>query len=553
MSQVSGHRPATAKKVVDALLKSRDLSTIVQDLNPTTLHHLVTELGIEDAAPLVAHASPRQIVELLDSTLWTGARPGDPETMSMEMLMRWFDLWSDMGDQAAAEILHDLGSEFCALALSRLIQVTDDPAGLEGTDEQCQILGIYCVCARYADEWDSVQKVLNALWGEYPDFLESILERLILRHSILRIEGELDGLRLLRIDAEFEREQSRERSGYVTSAMAGAYLQTVMHAELEMLVGEAAYDPETAAYFNRRTFLAQRSDTDPADRHAPEEDIEHTENRPTAGVEAEPVQGEGDSGTQAEFRAELAAYERAHTRNTLLLEGPHMTGLQQRQPVRAAIARLQDRPPAFAARMDELAYLANLLVAGTELDSRRLTETEAANLAMASCNLGGTYLHWQEASAESADAAIETWIAAEPGLIHLFRIGWHLISQLPLQAACQLRNQFRADAVRARFDDRTWLLEEVDALLGQPDFVNTVQTRKFEEAKETLRILSIVLAPEAVTALVLLIDSVPRFARILAQDSRGDWVSADARFIESFEDLARLQTFLRTLADRLRF
>lgn len=552
MSQVSGHRPTTAKSVVDALLESRDLATIVQDLNPATLHHLVTELGIEDAGPLVAHASSRQIVDLLDSTLWTGARPGDPETMSMEVLMRWFDLWSDMGDPAAADILHDLGDEFCALALSRLVQVSDDPAGLEDMDEQTQLLGIYRVRARYADEWDSVQKVLNALWGEYPDFLESILERLILRHSMLRIGGELDSLYLLRIDAEYEREQSRERSGYVTSAMAGAYLQALRHTELDTLVDEAAYDPETAAYFKRRAFSAEASAREPAQSHTQAGEAEGPEHQP-AGVETESADTEPDAHAHAGLRAELASYERAHTRSTFLLEGPEVTERVQRQPVRAAIARLQDRPAAFTARMDELAYLANLLLAGTEMDERRLTESEAANLAMASCNLGGTYLHWLEASTDPSDSAIDSWIEAEPGLIRLFRIGWQLLSQLPTQTARHLRSQFGTDSVRDRFDNRKWLLDEVDALLGQPDFVETVQARKFDEARETLRILGIVLTPEAVTALCLLTDSVPRIAQVLAQEKSNDRVSADARFIDSFEDLSRIQTFLRALTERLKF
>ncbi|MFV2091138.1 MAG: DUF6178 family protein, partial [Pseudomonadales bacterium] len=103
---------------------SEALPVFVRRIDPHTLKHLVDEVGIEDAGALVAHASDRQIAHLLDETIWTGARPGDPDKLSVAELLRWLDLWNDLGTRFAADTLFELGDDFCALAFSRLLIVS---------------------------------------------------------------------------------------------------------------------------------------------------------------------------------------------------------------------------------------------------------------------------------------------------------------------------------------------------------------------------------------------------------------------------------------------
>jgi len=68
--------------------------------------------------------------------------------------------------------------------------------------------------------------------------------------------------------------------------------------------------------------------------------------------------------------------------------------------------------------MEELAYLANVLIAGHGIDGRRYRLFEAAETAMAVCNLG--LRHLLEAG-EDADR-----IVREESAVKLFRVGWHL-------------------------------------------------------------------------------------------------------------------------------
>jgi hypothetical protein len=112
-----------------------------------------------------------------------------------------------------------------------------------------------------------------------------------------------------------------------------------------------------------------------------------------------------------------------------------------------------------AERMRELSYLANVLMAGATHGGQRFRILDAAEAALAVCNLGLASL--PQPSARDA--------AAEPA-DRLFRIGIHRLHhelQLPALEACKRE---RDDARRARLK---LLAEDVPALVtdGAPRFV----------------------------------------------------------------------------------
>lgn len=549
-STILARSPATARRLMEAMTGSSALPAFVRQIDPRTLTALVEEVGIEDSGALIAHVSNTQLVHLLDETIWTGARPGDPEKLSVAELLRWLDLWNGLGPSFAADKLYELGHEFCTLVFSRLLIVSDHDLAPRVLDEHTQAVGTFLVRIRVDDEWDTVQTAVNALWGDYPDFAEGVLGALSFRHSTLRMFGEDDSARVLDADASYAHEQSREEAGYVTSIMAGSYLRELARADVDVLALESAYDLHTQEYFRRRRQLQRASAAS----------VERPE-RATDGA------GGGDAGgddeeesppapaRQAEIdllAAELAAYERARHQPRALLTGPETEVVKPSDWIRTALGRLQSEPGIFDTRLDEITYLANLLMAGGEAGGERLDSGAAANLAVSTCNLGAHHELWLAGDDDPVGAVVEM-LRAEPGLVRLFRIGWHLTANLASEAAARVVAVFADEAVRERLAAKPWVLTEVDALLGSPDFETTVAARQFEDARETLKILGIALEAEAVVALCLLIDAVPRFARVLEdRPPEGAVATYARRDIATMGDLMTVHRFLDQLAGQVR-
>jgi hypothetical protein len=542
-----------ARQLVEAMSSSAALPAFVRRINPHTLKSLVDEVGLEDAGTLIAHVSNKQLVHLLDETLWTGARPGDPDKLSVAELLRWFDLWNGIGTGFAADKLYELGDDFCALAFSRLLVVVDFDMAPRVLDEHSHAIGRYIVRVRVDDEWDVVQTAVTALWHDYPDYCEAIFARLAFRHSVLKLSGEDDTAQVLDSDASHAHEQGREESGYVTSVMAGSFLRKLLDADVDELSAEAGYDLQTREYFRRRTVLKQqavqeaavRADLDVAfPEGAQAQDEPEAELSPPTGSEA--------SRELRNLEAELMAYERGQMRPAALLTGPETAEIQEADWIRVALGRLQRNPSAFDARMDELTYLSNLVMEGTESGGERLESSEAANLVIATCNLGACHDLWLETEPDPVEA-VQKMLATAPGLVRLFRIGWHLLSNLPRDAAARLKALFADPLVRATLSEKPWVLSEVDGLLGNPDFETVVSSRNFDDAQETLKILAIGLEPEAVVVLCVLTDGVPRFARLLEQKPpEGAVMTYASRYIATMKDLLALHRFLDNLEAQVR-
>lgn len=531
-----------ARQLMETMTSSAALPAFVRRINPQTLKHLVDEVGLEDAGPLIAHVSNNQLVHLLDETLWTGARAGDPDKLSVAELLRWFDLWNGLGAGFVADKLFELGDDFCALALSRLVRVSDFDLAPRLLDEHTHAIGRYIVRVRVDDEWDAVQTALMALWRDYPDYCEAIFARLAFRHSTLKMFGEDDTAQVLDADASHDHERGREEAGYVTSIMAGTFLQALVSADVDMLSDETAYDLQTLEYFRRRTELQRHAGNAGTDSAGED----------TAGGPDDFEAADMDPGELRDLQAELMAYERAQLRPSALLTGPETALVRDSDWLRVALGRLQSQPQRFDARMDELTYLSNLLMAGTESGGERLESGPAANLAIATCNLGACHDLWLDREVDGV-AAVHDALCAAPGLVRLFRIGWCLLANLPGQAAVRLKALFADPMVRQRLSEKPWVLAEVDGLLGVPDFEAVVRDGNFEDAQETLKILGIALEPEAVVVLNVLTDGVPKFARVLEhRPPQGAVMTYASRYFATMSDLLAVHGFLDNLEAQVR-
>jgi hypothetical protein len=422
--------PARPRQLLHRILDDPDLVAGVQALAPRALGLLIDRVGLEDAGELVSLATTEQLAAVFDDDLWQSRRPGQDEAFDPRRFALWLEVMIEAGEQFAASRVTELDDDLIALALHRLVLVIDmDELAVEmadrGEDDEAALiekalescpheeLGRHRVIARRHDGWDAIISLLLALDQQHHDHLERLLDRLahVSRASIEDGGGlheVLTAEETLEVDAAAEREGRRGREGFVAPSDAAGFLALARSTEVADPLAGATDDPVTRAYF-RDLAPAVR----PAVRPAPP---------PDAGL-VDLLRDEGVLAPAREGGRPLldASADAAPGRATLF---------------RGALAALAARDPALhERRLLELNYLANVLIAGCALESRRFRPFEAAAAAVATCNLGLERLLHQAAPA-GMDAAE---LAARAGAVALFRTGWRV-----------LHDQVAAPARRAR-------------------------------------------------------------------------------------------------------
>jgi hypothetical protein len=173
-------------------------------------------------------------------------------------------------------------------------------------------------------------------------------------------------------DLACSRERRREAQGFMTPAQAGAFLRAARDLPLEG--GRPPESPITRAYFRAMepADVAEiDSARDPAATSTPDPEL-----APERGVESVTAVFEiladagvldpSDAAAARGPRALLAAAERETADRSLISE----------------------HASSHPASEEELAYLANALLAGASIQRRRFTVREASECALATCNLG---------------------------------------------------------------------------------------------------------------------------------------------------------------------
>lgn len=371
-------RPSTS--LLPRLLAEPQLLERVRELDAPQLGRLVHSVGLEDAGELVALASTEQLTELFDEDLWgvtdSDAGSSEQEEFDAERFLLWLEVLSEAGEAAVARRLCELSFEFVCAAFSKVVLVLDMDAlasdvaaqddsfdGLEKALDGC--LGEeweeFRVIARYERGWDAVWAALLALDEQNHDLLRRVLERCVDTSS--RYIEQFDDLsealsseELLVEDARAERDDRRAKRGHVSHADARAFLKAATRG-----VEYAERDPFTAAYFR---------DLPPAPAVA----------KPTGAI---PRLLQALAETQAEPEPERATA----TAEPL----PETTSLAPvlESPWRDALDRLRSNDTKAAAlRLEELGYVANVLVTLSNKGQRHLRPIEAAELVLATLDSG---------------------------------------------------------------------------------------------------------------------------------------------------------------------
>ena len=486
------------------------LPSLVQKLPPPVLSRLIGTIGVEDAGPLVAMTTPQQMRELFDDVLWQTPAPGLPARFSTDEFLRWLEVLNEESVDFAAERLQALGDQFLVAALGRIldVQAKDAQFSGQGVMDDREDCGDFLVRSRpgYDDHWDTVRTTLAAIHTDHPRFLDRVLGRCT--PSWTGFVSERPYV-LARIDESGDRDIRREQAGFVGTDTATAFLAEARVTPVATLIEADGYDPISARH------LALRPLGDEEDAAA----LEGRSEVPCVNDEE-----------LMELLVVLGQIEGIHQAPRLLAPaGPRIL------TIKARLAALeQNQPDAFAVRMGELVYLANVLMAG--LSSPKLTKGEAPNIALAICNIGA-----------GRDGRADNALADPPGLTGLFRIGWHTLSRLPPLAARRLVAVLRDPVIRERLGTRPWILSEVDLAIA--DLVNRVDLATFDDIEDSLGIVSLVVEAEAIHWLNALLAELPRIPT--TTDDTGETVTG-TRDIQSIDDLALVERFLARLPDQVK-
>jgi hypothetical protein len=372
--------PATT--LLDRLIQAPDLVRRVRELPAQTFSALVRQVGVEDAGEIVALATIDQLVAAFDEDLFINERPGEREVFDSRRFAIWLEVLLEAGDEVAAKRVAELSEDFVIGALSSLVLVLDNDAlnarmsegdqaaisadkALEST--LCEEIDGYLLISRQYDSWDASLALILALDRDHRALLERILDRsaAIASEYVEDLESlvtVLSAADSLAEDVEAQREERRAMLGYVEPRAAKSYLELAKRPTHTNLASEQR-DPITRAHFR--------------------------ELKPRPGTGAHRL-----TGAVARL-GQIAPADAPHPMLGHAAGQPDSRREPQGELIEAMRLLSVRYPERFNERMQELAYLANVLVAGGTVHGRRFRASEAAEAAIATVALGAELLAYE--------------------------------------------------------------------------------------------------------------------------------------------------------------
>lgn len=455
-TKLSKFRAPGPKALLARILDRRDLVTAVRELPPPGLARLIDHVGLEDAGEIVALATTEQLEGVFDEDLWRNERPGEDETFDEERFAVWLEILLEAGEEFTADRLASMPEDFVTMAIHRAALVIDlDELAVEMAERGeydddrdltekalesslYQEIDNYRLVARQHDGWDALVAVVLALDTNHRSLLERILERCAAMASkyiedngglyeVLSSEDMLDA------DVAGDREDRRTGQGFVSPSAAKSFLAL---ARMPLDKG-GELDAVTKAYFR---------------------DLD----RVPKPVRKRTEEGEGLGRLVAALEEVEVGSKEPKRKPRAELEGrPPTSPKAANEPlVRDVLAALQSTDPKlYGERLEELAYLVNVLVAGCAFEGRRFRAAEAADAVVAVCSLG------LEASRDGS-------LKEAYSLVRAFRLGFHhLHHDVALATATVLERRLAKSARAVRVvksaieSGKTWtILSVLDGL-----------------------------------------------------------------------------------------
>jgi hypothetical protein len=520
------------------------------------LHRVIQSCGLEDCAELVALATPEQLARVFDLDLWRPSQPGLDEQFDAERFGVWLEVLLESGASVAAQKLAAMDVDLVIAGLAQHALVVDRAtvtpsitADGEEVDHVRTIdaglacdVGGYQLVARRTDSWDPIVTVLRSLDTERPDYFHRVMRGC---RTLSNSGREVDGLDELLADGEqvmfdlaFDRERRREKRGYVSPAQARAFLQMSRQFRIEHDT-VARDNPIARAYFRG------------IDETTSEDATSATSSTSSPGS----LLPASNAGPAPEDAADAVAAVVAVVdilQEAGLLAQPSralLTGSQGQNPrlgrIQAHMQFVFDRDrAAHSTRNEELAYLANTIVAGCSIQARPFTAQEASDAAVAICNLG--LENWPP-HGTSLPAVPDDFLVGHD-LVSVFQVGWTVLhDDVSMYAAERLLGVLTS----LQCADR-----ETQMGLNALRMAMTKHWRAGApwRARDALDVIAILDMP-AWAALLGLIDECPVIHAGLgaSRNSRTLAVSASAfEFISENTQIATVHDFMQSLPEILR-
>ena len=503
---------AKMQSLMARLLNTPDLPAIVPRLPPEVLHRVIQTCGLEDCSEFVALATPAQLGRVFDLDLWRARTPGVEERFDPDRFGVWLEVLLDAGTDVAADALEGLDPDLVVGGIAQHIAVFDVVAAtpytmLDGQEMQAPMsgrtraaeIGGYVIETRRTSAWDAIHQLLAFLAAERPEYFHRLM-----RHCVRLSNGarEEDASHDLVEDAEqhlFDlasgREGRREREGYVTSQQAHAFLKSARALKLDADPPEQS--PIARAYF--RAFEPVLPD-----------------------VAVPPAQASEAASVETVLDVLRDAGVLAPAPHALL------------EPANLAPSRLAQIEAHVASHPDcseDLAYLANLIVAGCSVLGRRFTEREAGDAVAATCNLG-----------------LENWPSGwlDRDLLTAFQVGWAVLQR----DVCSYASQRLVEVLGtiACTDRETFL--GLDRL--RRNLIHHLANAEPWRARDSLEVL-LALDPPAWAGLLGLIDEFPVLHAAVGASARNYRTinPADFTFLAGNADIGTVREFMESLPSAL--
>ncbi|MGE6761905.1 DUF6178 family protein [Corallococcus interemptor] len=538
LSTSSNSRP---QQLLTRILEEPELVSIVQGLEAPVLSRLIDHIGLEDSGEIVALATTEQLKKIFDEDLWRGAKPGKDPAFDAERFSLWLQVMMEAGVEFAAQKLAELDEDLVTLAVCKQVLVINLDALAERmsgnsrsdeddlTDkalESClyEEFAEYQIIARDHQGWDALIAVLVELDKNHHDFLMRMLDRCCyISTEYIDDNGGLfnvlDSEEMLESDVAADREDRREAEGYVAPSAAASFLDLARVTPTEELITSRAADPITRSYFKSLEHAAK----------------EAAEQGPPQGAPSQRV---------VKFLQELREAEvlEAPAEHPLLAAGAPRAAHTEPLFKRAVLAVRESQPKAYRDRLRELSYLANVLISGCSYAGRTFRPLEAADAAVAVCNLGMERLLRDAAGNRPGDPTVDDAadLLARQELVKLFQVGWSLLHRdvqmftaRTLQDALTRMAEGQRDTGKSRELTRMAATLKADVNAGKP-------TR----SRGRLDGLGHVLERQVIVAVKALLSEYPFLPRAIAGGAK-ETDKRDARFIFTRQQIQAVQAFVQ--------
>jgi hypothetical protein len=544
------------QSLVNRILEIPHLAQVVPRLPPEMLHRVIQSCGLEDCGELIALATPDQLTRVFDLDLWRSDHPGIDERFDADRFGVWLEVLAESGPTVAAQKLAEMNVDLVIAALAQHAFVFDPAALLRAVDAEDvdtdrslngalrSEVGGYLLVARRADSWNAILAVLIALDKHHHDCFDRVMRGCrALSDSTPEIDG-LDNLmsatEQVMFDVALDRERRRENQGFVTPAQARAFLQ--MSRQLPLGHRTPPHDnPVAGAYFRAIEWPAP-----------PAADNESSGSPVESGAPST-----SDSPDTVAVLVELLAQAGVVSQPPrALLDGPQGDAPRLSR-IRAHMHLARERDAAaYSIRSQELAYLANAMVAGCSIQGRPFTLEEASEAAVAVCNLGleNWPLQWipkptrGSSSAAGPGAALPDDFLVGHDLVGVFQVGWTVLHE---NVCVHTAEQLITILKRLRFEDRD-IRNGLTVL--RIELAKHVRAGAPWRARDALDVIAILDMP-AWAALLGLIDECPVMHAAIGACRRAGTLAVSATRFEFISDNSQIEDvrqFMQALPATLR-